>query len=278
MRARKSHAGHEARWLTMIAGSMLAALSAGPALADEVRVSCGYLYGTTWTQQEQVDSTYPNSAAVNCTDARFGTLNSQATVVDNQLGTYMRLDWNFSPSRPTEIGALSRAMLTDGLQFAGSGNGTATFEMRIHGLLAESASFSLATTAWIAFGSNPDSPDLAWNYTWVDPGSVDQVVKLETPVPFGQSVNVIVGLRIDGAAPNSPLGFVDAVADFGNTLEFLVTRLQDANGNDLPLSLVTTESGRPITPQAPNGAPEPGTLALLGLGLAGLAATRRRKQ
>jgi len=27
-----------------------------------------------------------------------------------------------------------------------------------------------------------------------------------------------------------------------------------------------------------NGAPEPGTLALLGLGLAGLAATRRRKQ
>lgn len=279
MRARMPHAVHEARRLVMITVSMLAALSAGSVLADEVRVSCGYLYDTTWTINQQVDSIYPSSAAVNCTDGRFGTLGSQAAVADNQLRAYMRLDWDLmsSPQRPTDIGALSRAMLTDGLQVAANVDGTLTFEMRIRGLLAESASFSMATTAWIAFSSNPEA-SADWWYSWNASGSVDEVVTLQQPFQYGQSVNVIVGLKIDGAAPMEPEWYDDAVADFGNTLEFLVTRLQDANGNDLPLSLVTTESGRPITPQTPNGAPEPTTLALLGLGLAGLVATGRRKQ
>lgn len=69
------------------------------------------------------------------------------------------------------------------------------------------------------------------------------------------------------------------IADAGNYyLEFGVVNWADTafqTGMAIDGILV---GGEPIDPEEPNGVPEPGSLALLGLGLLGLSASRRRRQ
>lgn len=79
------------------------------------------------------------------------------------------------------------------------------------------------------------------------------------------------------SAYNATYGAAPVVADQGivNTAANAVTGLQGGNDYFKVLSIAGTATK--VTPP-PQGVPEPGSIALLGLGLVGMVAARRRKQ
>jgi hypothetical protein len=247
---------------------------AGP--LDLVRSLCGYNYSPHDFFSQEIEHV-SNSAAV-CTDNRFGTLRSSSYIDGTVLGAYVGIDWNANP--PTRLpsegyAGEARVILRDILSVAGTGTGSMTVTMPVHGYTADSAYFDFLTTVVLETGGSAGSTF----QTYFGDGAVNQTFNILLPFTLGQPFDFFAMLRIQGGPANGQgADYFDGFADFSNTVNLSITRLQDELGADIPLNFLTSESGRQFTPTTPAPEPETRVMLLTGLGLMSLIACRRKQR